>query len=35
MKKDRWSEKPRQGKFPNHLGKEYIGIQVIPVDEAQ
>ena len=35
MMKDRWSEKPTHGKFPNHLGKEYIEIRVIPVDEAQ
>ena len=27
MMKDRWSEKPIPGKFPNHLGKEYIDIQ--------
>ena len=27
MMKDRWYEKPMHGKFPNHLGKEYIGIQ--------
>ena len=27
MKKDRWSENPMHGKFPNHLRKEYIDIQ--------
>ena len=27
MMKDRWSEKPMHGKFPNHLEKEYIDIQ--------
>ena len=27
MMKDRWSEKPMHGKFPNHLVKEYVGIQ--------
>ena len=26
MMKDRWSEKLMHEKFPNHLGKEYIGI---------
>ena len=27
MMKDRWSDKPMHGKFPNHLGKEYVDIQ--------
>ena len=28
--KDRWSEKPMHGKFPNHLEKEYRHTTVIP-----
>ena len=27
MMKYRWSKKPMHGKFPNHLGKEYIDVQ--------
>ena len=35
MMEDGWSKKPMHGNLSNHLEKEYIDIQVIPVNEAQ